>query len=129
MEKPDNNCQISRHQKNCKSPSTANGNERLETKAIFRELIADEVRTGSLTPARRRRIIRYAAQLDLTAVQVGQLIEQCRDEMIQSDDPQERHQALKLVEPPPQRLTHDARIWLVVVLAILLDYILVRAIW
>ena len=38
-------------------------NARIDTKDIFRELIADEVRSGRLNNSRRKRIIRYAAQL------------------------------------------------------------------
>ncbi len=58
----------------------------IDMTTIFRELIADEVRTGRLTRARRRRIIQYAAHLGLSAVQVGRLIEECREEATRSDD-------------------------------------------
>ena len=77
---------------------------RIDTKEIFRELIAQEVRTGRLTPSRRRRIVRYAAQLRLSAVETGRLIAECRDEALESEDPEEIYHALLLVEPPPQTM-------------------------
>lgn len=51
---------------------------RLDTASIFREMIAREVRDGTLTPSRRRRIVRYAAGLRLSAREAGRLIEECR---------------------------------------------------
>ena len=57
----------------------------IDMTAIFRQLIADEVRTGRLTRARRRRIVQYAAHLGLSAVQVGRLIAECREEATRSD--------------------------------------------
>ena len=68
---------------------------------IFREMIAEEVRRGRLDRARRQRIIRYAAQLGLSAVEAGAMIQECRAEALQSDDPAVRTYALRLVEPPP----------------------------
>ncbi len=58
----------------------------IDMTVIFRELIADEVRTGRLTRARRRRIVQYAAHLGLSAVQVGRLIAECQEEATRSDD-------------------------------------------
>lgn len=51
---------------------------RIDTASIFREMIAREVRDGTLTPWRRRRIVRYAAGLRLSAREAGRLIEECR---------------------------------------------------
>ena len=76
----------------------------LNTHDIFRELIATELRDGRLTASRRRRIVRYAAHLGLSAVETGQLIARCRDEALQSDNPHERAHALRLVEPEPARI-------------------------
>jgi hypothetical protein len=77
------------------------GSRRIEIKEIFRRLIAQEVRSGRLTPSRRRRIVRYAAQLHLSAVETGRLIAECREEALHSEDPEEIYHALRLVEPPP----------------------------
>lgn len=52
----------------------------LDHKAIYRRLILDEIRNGRLSAYRRKRIVRYAAQLDLSAVEVGQMITQCKIE-------------------------------------------------
>lgn len=58
----------------------------IDMTTIFRDLIADEVRTGRLSRARRRRIVQYAAHLGLSAVQVGRLIAECQEESTRSDD-------------------------------------------
>jgi len=91
---------------------------------IFRQLIADEVRAGHLTPARRRRIVRYAAQLRLSAVDVGLMIAQCREEALQSQDQTERLHALKLVEPPKPRIPIAYKLSAVVLVAIIIDLLL-----
>ncbi len=62
-------------------------------------MIAHEVRSGTLTAARRRRIVRYAAKMGLTAVEAGELVQECREAALLSDDPQVRRFALRL--PPP----------------------------
>jgi hypothetical protein len=41
-------------------------------------MIAEEARCGRLTPIRRARIVRFASQLGLSAVETGRLIEECR---------------------------------------------------
>ncbi|MEK6675291.1 MAG: hypothetical protein AABZ47_06500 [Planctomycetota bacterium] len=46
----------------------------LSARSIFRTLLIQEIREGRLTPSRRKRIIRYAAKLDLSAVEVGEWI-------------------------------------------------------
>ncbi len=79
----------------------ANSLRRIDTKDIFRELIAQEVRSGRLTPSRRRRIVRYASHLQLSAVETGRLIAECREEALESEDPEVVYHALRLVEPPP----------------------------
>ncbi len=68
--------------------------------AIFRELIVQEIRNGRLSTARRRRIVQYSAQLGLSAVQTGRMIDECRKEVLADDDPDARTHALQLVEPP-----------------------------
>ena len=77
----------------------------IDTKEIFRELIAQEVRSGRLTPTRRRRLMRYAAQLRISVVETGRLIAECRDEALESGDPEVTYHAMRLVEPPPAPMT------------------------
>ena len=93
---------------------------RIDTKEIFRELIAQEVRSGRLTPSRRRRIVRYAAQLRLSAVETGRLIAECRDEALESEDPEEIYHALRLVEPPPQTMPLTVKVAVALTVAIVL---------
>ena len=101
----------------------------IDTRDIFRELIATELRHGRLTQARRRRIVRYAAQMGLSAVEAGRLITACRAEAMQSGDPAEKYHALRLVEPAPERIPMGLKLALVVALAILLDLVVVRWLW
>lgn len=71
---------------------------------ILRTMIANEIRTGRLTPARRRRVVKYAMGLGLTAVEAGCLIAECRDEALASEHPVERETALRLIpKPSPDR--------------------------
>ena len=93
----------------------------LDTKAIFRQLIEEEIRSGRLTRSRRKRIIRYAAQLQLSAVEAGRLIEQSKLIALRSDDPTEHRHALRLAAPESAGISTTARIWLVVIGAIVLD--------
>jgi len=93
---------------------------RIDTKDIFRELIAQEVRSGRLTPSRRRRIVRYAAQLRLSAAETGRLIVECRDEALESDDPEEIYHALRVVEPPPKTMPLTAKAAIVLTVTIVL---------
>ena len=101
-----------------------NRSRRLDTKEIFRELIAQEVRSGRLTPSRRRRIVRYAAQLHLSAVEAGRMIAECREEALESEDPEEVYHALRLVEPPPAELPVAVKIAIALAGAILLNLML-----
>ena len=101
----------------------------IDTKEVFRQLIVDEIRNGRLTPARRRRIVRYAAQLGLSAVQAGRLITACREEVLKGRDPTERYHALRLVEPTPTRVPTHIKIALVITGAILLDLLLLKWLW
>ena len=99
---------------------------RIDTQEIFRELIAQEVRSGRLTPSRRRRIIRYAAQLHLSAVETGRLIAECRDEALQSDNPEEMYHALRLVEPPQAEMPVALKVAIVAAGAIVVNLLLSR---
>ena len=98
----------------------------IDTKDVFRQLIVDEIRNGRLTPARRRRIVRYAAHLGLSAVQAGRLIAACREEVLQACDPTERYHALRLVEPTRTRVSTHVKIALVVAGAIILNLVLLN---
>jgi len=64
---------------------------------LFRELIRAEIRHGRLSPWRRRRIVQYAAQLKLSAVEAGRMIEECRDELLTDEDPLAAEHAFALV--------------------------------
>lgn len=96
------------------------GSRRINTKEIFRELIAQEVRSGRLTPSRRRRMVRYAAQLRLSAVETGRLIAECRDEALESEDHEVIYHALRLVEPPPQMMPLPVKVAVALTVAIVL---------
>ena len=96
---------------------------RIDTKEIFRQLIAQEVRSGRLTPGRRRRIIRYAAQLHLSAVETGRLIAECRDEALESDDADVIYHDLRLVAPPLPATPLTVKVGLPLIAAIVM-YIL-----
>jgi hypothetical protein len=74
---------------------------RISHREIFRAMIAHEVRAGRLDQARRQRIVRYAAQLGLSAIEAGEMIEACRLEALESDDPVVREHGLRLVEAQP----------------------------
>ena len=93
---------------------------RIDTKEIFRELIAQEVRNGRLTPSRRRRIVRYAAQLHLSAAETGRLIAECREEALESEDAEEIYHALRLVEPPPKSMPLTVKAAIALTVAIVL---------
>lgn len=72
---------------------------RIENHEIFRQLIAEELRGGRLNPSRRRRIVRYAAQMGLSAVEAGRLMASCREEALASPDANLHEQALRLALP------------------------------
>ena len=51
----------------------------IDHREIFRELIATEVKAGRMTSFRRARIVRFASQLGLSAVETGRLIMECQN--------------------------------------------------
>ena len=102
---------------------------KIEMREIFHQMIADELRNGRLTKDRRKRVIRYAAQLGLSAVEAGRLITTCREQVLKSADPVERGYALKLVEPAPERIPVAFKLAAVVVLAIVADLLLLGWPW
>lgn len=98
----------------------------LDTNEIFRTLIADEVRTGQLSPSRRRRIIQYASHLGLTAVQVGEMIESCRREAPAGDDLRERAHPFRFIPAAQSRIPTPIKIAMVVGAALLVDLIVLK---
>ena len=101
----------------------------IDTRDVFRTLIAEELRNGRLTPTRRRRIIRYAAALKMSAVEAGRLIAACREEALRSNDLTERYHALRLAEPRPARTPIALRIAIVVTLVLIVDLLIVGWPW
>lgn len=76
---------------------------KIETDEIFRALIAEELRNGRLNPAQRRRIVRYAARMGLSAVEAGKLLSACREEALASADADLREFALRLAPAEARR--------------------------
>ncbi len=99
---------------------------RIHAKDILRELIAQELRAGRLTPSRRRRMVRYAAKFHLSAVDTGMLIEECRDEALESEDSEVIFHALRLIEPPPKTMPLPVKVFVAVTVAIVLYELGVR---
>lgn len=89
----------------------------ISTGDVFRQLILDEVRTGRLTPARRRRIVAYAARLGLSAVEAGELLEDCRRQLEREDHPAADMPALKLAEPAPPETRQTPILFAAVIIA------------
>lgn len=84
----------------------SSNDQRIDTREIFRRLILDEIRRGALDRPRRRRIIQYAAQLKLSAVEIGQLINSCRDELLAGEDHEGRHMAVRLLQDEDDQVVH-----------------------
>ncbi len=97
---------------------------KIDMRDVFHQMIADELRNGRLTRDGRKRVIRYAAQLGLSAVEAGRLITTCREQVLESADPVEQRHALKLVEPEPERIPVAFKLALVVALAIVVELLL-----
>jgi hypothetical protein len=101
----------------------------LGTRSIFRQLIFDEIRSGRLTAARRRRIIAYAARLGLSAVQAGELIAACREQVLANGDSVERAHALQVILPLRRRVPTGVRMAAVAITAIVLEWLFLRWRW
>lgn len=95
-----------------------------DTKAIFRELIANEIRSGRLTAARRARIVRYASQLGLSAVETGRLIHDCVYEALEDRDPVAQACALRLAAEPPRRRLLSPQVSIVTGILLILIWLL-----
>ncbi|MFQ5461954.1 MAG: hypothetical protein ACE5E5_04920 [Phycisphaerae bacterium] len=100
----------------------------IDQREIFRQLIEDEIRNGRLTRARRRRIVRYAAQLRLSAVEAGTMIDRCRARLAEDRemhaDTAIRPQLKLVTEPPAASLVWQ--LWLILVAAIIFDLWMLR---
>lgn len=89
----------------------------ISTGDVFRQLILDEVRAGNLTTARRRRIVAYATRLGLSAVEAGELLEECRKQLEHEEHPAADLPALKLAEPQPAEARQTPILFAVVFIA------------
>lgn len=98
---------------------------RSKRRDVFREMVIGELRCGPLTRMRRRRLVQYAARLDLSAVEAGRLIREAqRAVQDEADDPAARP-SLRLAErhdPSPVRY----KLYAVLVTAVLLNALLLR---
>ncbi len=97
----------------------------MDVREIFRQMILREVRDGRLTAARRRRIVRYTAQMGLSPVEAGQLIADCRAEVFQDPEPAVLSRTPRLAEPKPRRIPPALKFMVVVAGAILVGLIVV----
>ncbi len=100
------------------------GGASLSNEAIFRALIAGELRNGRLTAARRRRIVRYGASMGLSAGELGKLITQCRNEALLSEDHVERRHALRFVDRPPRTTPVALKIAMIFAIVILVQILI-----
>ncbi len=107
-------------------PDVTCGPRRLDTRTIFRQMIAGELRAGRLDRARRARIVRYAAQLGLSAVEAGRLIEECRQEALGCEDLKVRQFALRIAEPSQPFIPTPLKIAGVILIALIVDVLLFR---
>jgi hypothetical protein len=76
---------------------------------IFREMIAAELRAGRLTPLRRARIVRYASQLGLSAVEAGRLITECHQKALDFSDVPNLELRIGIEAAPPRRFAVSSR--------------------
>jgi len=97
----------------------------IKTEDVFRSLIADELRNGRLSAARRRRIVRYAAAMGLNATEAGEVISECRIVALSDPDPHIRRHAMRLVHPDPPLIPAGLKLALAVIVAVALDALLV----
>lgn len=80
----------------------------IDTKDVFRALIENELLAGRLSERRRARIVRYASQMGLTAVEAGRLIAECQS--VAQAVPKSPVPALRFVPVPPRRFALPAHV-------------------
>lgn len=71
-----------------------------DLQTVFREAAKWELSNGSLSQRRRKRLVQYAAALQISAVDAGRLIQEAAAEL-------ERDLALQAAVPPDLRLARD----------------------
>jgi len=107
------------------SHGPALGSSSINTADVFRALIEEELRSGRLTIARRRRIVRYAMAMGLSATDAGELIAECQSQALEESDKTTRSHALRLVYPSPPLVPAGVKLALAAIVAIALDILLV----
>lgn len=65
----------------------------IDPRDIFRQLILDEIRSGRMTPRRRRQIVRYARDMGVPNRIIDRFMVECRNQLLRSPDPDERRHA------------------------------------
>lgn len=93
---------------------------------VLERMVADELRSGRLTPAGRRRVVRYAAGMGLSAVQAGRLLERIRQEALLDNDPRVRRHALRLVPPLKPGMSMRRRLAIGMIATIVLQLLWAR---
>ena len=71
---------------------------RVDSEAIFRQLIDQELRYGRLNKSARARIVRYACGMGLSATQAGDLVRECAERSARQGDPRQREFALRILD-------------------------------
>ena len=105
------------------------GSPTLCTQDIFEQLIEEEVSAGRLTKSRRKRIVRYAAQLRLSAVDAGMMIEQARRRAAMAQPHDDHPHGLRFCLPSARSEGPVWKIWGAVILAIGVDAAFLCWIW
>lgn len=94
----------------------------LDAKEIFREMILTEICSGRLTARRRARIVRYAAQLGLSALQAGRLISECQ--LVAFEESPSPRPSLRLAYTPPARHWLQPRVAIVTGILLLIVWLI-----
>lgn len=97
---------------------------RISTREVFEQMIEHELRSGRLTRGRRRRIVRYAARLGMSAVEAGRFLDTCRANALASDNPAERLFALRLADAPTTGESQIGKLTVAVAAGVLLALLL-----
>lgn len=98
---------------------------RIDTTDILRDLIANEIRGGRLTRARRRAVEKYATQFGLSTTQATRLVDRCRDEATRSHRPTRRRHALRQPDSRSPGFAMSIAVMLALIGIIALDYLLI----
>lgn len=93
----------------------------LDTKTVFREMIVHEIKNGRLSSWRRKRIVRYAAKMGLSAVEAGKLLAECRDQAMSELQAGRKTPQLRVRAPETDDNTTANRVVLAIMFAILVN--------